>query len=301
MPEDRVSQNIAQERLTALPTLASILDDEWIAYEYDKPIERRSIISGWLSIDWCGPHQVFGVWLQDLDSALGLVKSRIPNTIWDSAKRKLLVHCDRSESKGILSEIAIWAFLAKHNIPFRLETELIPGINKNIDIGIDLGCEEPVYVEVQWLSPSDKSEQGATVASTYGEAYSYEFNYETYRIKSKVYDKHPKLTTEDTTLVALNCTLCPELGGDQPTCPVEEAVLEAFTGCDLQGNPTLYAHTKIDTTIRELVDGVIWFELNPGGRIQPINRGFCLNPVSPHRDKISLQQLVEKWNPSGTY
>ena len=298
MPEDRVSQDVVQKRLAALPNLRSVLDDKWVAKEYEKPVEQRSLISGRLSIDWNGLDQIYESWSKDLDSALGLVKNYVSNDVWCVVKRKIQAHCDRSESKGTSSEIAIWAFLAKHNVPFKLETELIPGSNKNVDISIDLNGKESVHIEVQWLSPSDNSERGAAAASIYRGAYPYKFDYEIYRIKSKVYDKTPKLTVEDITLVALNCTVCPVLGGDRKGCSIEESILEAFTGCDSQGNPTPYVHSDIDTKIRELVDGVIWFELKPGGELQPENRGVCLNPVSPHRGNLSLQKLVEMWNPS---
>jgi hypothetical protein len=187
---------------------------------------------------------------------------------------------------------------AHHDIAFELETELTAESGKDVDITACLGDGTPLHIEVQWLSPSAKSDNGAAIASAYGECYEYDFDYETYRIKLKIHEKTIKLTRRDVTLVALNCDQCPELGGDRPHPSIAVAALEAFTGKDIQGNRLPYADSHIDTAIRSLVDGVLWFELKPGSGLLPVERGVCLNPFSPNIGEESLSRIVSIWRTS---
>ena len=230
----------------------------------------------------------------DLNFTLGFLETRVPYQVWQKIVRKIRSHSDRANSKGTLSEIALMTLLTSKGLNFDLETKLTSN-GKDIDIQVDFGKYEPLYIEVQWLSPSDVSERGAAIASAYDEAYSIDYTFEEWRIKQKVYDKTSKLTLTDITFVALDCTLAPELGGSFHFAPIGEAILEAFTGKNAQGNVTSYANSDVDKTIRQYVDGVIWFELEPGNRFIPIKRGYCINPTTKHSGKESVTELIKLW------
>jgi len=290
---DRLDQNGAEQRLKLLPNLKNVLGDKWIADEYKKQIENWSLINGWIS----SSDKDLWNWLVDLDYALGYLNSCVKQNVFRKIATKIKTHSDRANSKGTLSEIAVMMFLVSKGIVFDLERRLTSN-GKNVDICANITKEEPLYIEVQWLSPSDLSERGATIASAYGEAYSMDFEAEELRIKQKVFDKTPKFTRDDMTFVALDCTTAPELGGRFMGAPIGSAIYKAFTGESIQGKKTSFSDSVIDVKIREFVDGVIWFQLLPGNNLFPLERGIYINPLSPHRNKDQITIFVTAQTPT---
>jgi len=292
MQEKIINQLAAEQRLQQLPTLASLLGNNWIAQEYKKPIEQRSLVTGWISQEEID----LWYWLEDLDSALAFLKTQVHPNSWQTLSKKVSSHSTSSNFKGTLSEVAMCMFLARNNIAFELEAILASGSDKNVDV--KALAETPIYIEVQWLSPSDISERGADIASAYDEAYEIDFDAEKLRIKRKVRDKTPKFTIEDITLVALDCTTAPQLGGARRFSTIKAAITEAYTGRNWQGEETPYAQSEIDKAIRQCVNGVIWFEIEPRHELVPAKRDFCLNPTLP-TDRKALFNFIKLWKSTG--
>lgn len=165
-----------------------------------------------------------------------------------------------------------------------MEIRLISGKNKNIDIQAQIENKESVNIEVQWLSSSDVSEKGSEIASAYGECYPINFEYEMCRIKQKIFDKTAKFTKDDITIVALDCTASPELGGVGFSL-IGQVLYQSFC----EGNQ------DIDVAIRKYVDAVIWFKLDTGNNLTPYERNIIINPNSVHRNKNSLLIFAEHW------
>lgn len=280
-------------RLERLPYLSLILDSNWLQEECKKPVESWSQITGWLC-SWQEGRprdEAFVSWIRDLDAAIGTLKNGVSQNSWRTIRKKLRSHSDRSETLGTLSEIALCVFLTANNMPFNLEVSLHTENQTDVDVQVFPNLAHPVNIEVQWLSPSDKSERGSRVAASYGGVYKYRFDdYEGPRIKQKVYDKIKKFTVDDATLVALNYTLCPEL-----IDVGSAAVSEAFTGLDLGGNVTSHANSDIDLSIRQMVDGVIWFTLMPGNGLFPVRRGTILNSSLTRPAGSQLLDFLRNW------
>lgn len=209
-------------------------------------------------------------------------------------KGKIRLHSDRANTKGTLSEVALWLFLVRNGIPFDLEVKLSSG-NRDVDIQANLPAQGHLCIEVQWLSPSAISDRGAEIATAYCEAYPMDYNYEKFRIKSKVSEKIAKFTESGLCIVALDCTASPELGGGLPYAPVGKALHEAFIGKTVQGDDTGYKDTEVDKKIRQFVGGVIWFELEPGKGLIPLKRGSIINPTSQNHHDRSIRDFIDLW------
>lgn len=290
MHTDRLNLSFAEKTLQRLPILSNALGENWLAEEYSKPIEQWNLIAGWISLDDKYNNNNWAwVWLKDLDEALGFLNSRVTLGSWKKIINKLRAHTDRANIKGSLSELALWKFLALNNVPFDLELQLTSSSNKDVDITAFSMNKKPLHIEVQWLSPSDVSERGASIAALYDKSYPIDFGYEMWRIKQKVYDKTPKFTESDITIVALDCTTSPEMSGNRFS-PIDEVITEAFTGENTQ-----YANSDIDKSIRQLVDGVIRFELEAGRGFLPVNRGICVNSKSSNRNEPSISEFIKLW------
>ncbi|MCD6345194.1 MAG: hypothetical protein J7M17_06305 [Anaerolineae bacterium] len=291
--EFRANREESEDRLKQFLTLHELLGPDWLLTEYVKPIEQWSLITGWISKSHEYPYDV---WIADLDDALQFLKSKVLPEVWRVLERKMKAHHDRADSKGLLSEIATCIFLAHNDLPFDLERSLLSEGSKDVDISVCLdGFARLVHLEVQWLSPSARSERGAAAGAPYREFYKYNFPYEKYRVKGKIHGKTSKFTQSDITLVVLDCTTCPELGGMRDLCTISESAYEAFTGCDMAGNPTGYANSEMDREIRDKIDGVIWFQLEPGNSLMPLKRGALENHHSPHIGTDALRKFLDIW------
>ena len=259
MNNNRLNQQEAEQRLCQFPSLTGVLGPDWFTQEYNKPIEQWSLVTGWISKidnDIFGDH--FEQCLKDLDSALEiLAPPHLSKATWQRVQRKVREHSDRANFKGTLSEIAICRFLSEKQFSCELEIRLNSESNKDVDIRTILPDSIIMHIEVQWLSPSESSERGASIASIYGEGYPLDYDEEKLRVKYKVFDKTSKFTAEDITLVALDCTTSQELGGDDGYSVIEEVLHEAYTGLNWEGAPTGFGKNKVDIAIQKYVDGVI--------------------------------------------
>jgi len=297
MENNRLNQKKTEQRIRQFPSLAKVLGPNWFTQEYDKPIRQWSLITGWVSQsndEFFGDQ--FEKWLEDLNLALELLSPPGSSvTTWQKLQRKVREHSDRANFKGTLSEIAICRFLVDEQFSVDLEIRLNSQSNKDVDIRTGLPDSAILHIEVQWLSPSESSERGAAIASIDGEGYRLDYDKEKLRVKYKVSDKAPKFTVEDITLVALDCTTSPELGGNHGHSVIEEALYEACTGRSWQGKPTGFYDDEVDTAIRKCVDGVVWFELQHGNGLIPQKRGLYINPVSPHSRKVKESAFIKAW------
>lgn len=283
MNTKRLDRCSIDRRLEELPSLSSLLDANWLDKELDKPISQWSLVMGWLSY---GEDNSFLYWLKDLDSALAFLKMHSTSSAWKKIVKKLRSHSDRANFKGTLSELAMCVFLSQFEISYELEVALIHGTKKDVDIQAQLGPNQAVNIEVQWLSPSEKSERKADIAAQYGINEFPGFNnyYEMQRIKQKVFDKTAKFTEHDITFVALDCTPSPELGSAEVS-PIYESFDKLFNNVECD----------IDDSIRKYVDAIIWFQLQPGNTLFPVRRRIIENPHSSHRDDDAFIKFVKLW------
>lgn len=280
---NRVDLSTAEDRLTSLPQLAEVLGSNWLAKEYRKAPKHWSLITGWIADE----NNEFWPWLENLSEALEVIRREADANSWQTIAKKVRTHYNRDNFKGTLSEIAICVFLATNNIPFELETVLVSDGQKNVDISAYIIESNPVHLEVQWLSPSASSEKSARVASAYDQMHIFDLDYEKRRILGKVSNKTEKFTYENITVVALDCTLVPELGSNG----IGEAVEEVWTN---EYDVDTKIQEDIDA-IRHKVDSVIWWELTPNKGLLPEKRGCCINPNSLHRQTEALIRFIDLW------
>lgn len=276
-------------KLQELPSLSSLLDANWLDKELDKPVNQRSLIMSWISYE----EDVFSEsnwawdWLKDLDSALASLKKCSTSSAWKKIVKKIRSHSDRANFKGTLSELSLCVFLSQLGISYELDVALIHGAKKDVDIQAQLGLNQIVNIEVQWLSPSEKSEKKADIAAQYGikEFSGFDNDYEMRRIKQKVVDKTTKFTEHDITFVALDYTSSPELGSGGFS-RIEEALYGSFNEDSLE----------IDITIRKYVDAVLCFQLQQRNSLFPVRRNIIENPHSSHRNKDAYIKFGEIWS-----
>jgi len=292
-PTKRIGLSAAERRLQQLPVLAGVLGADWLSREYRRPIEQWSLVTGWISLE----DNEFWHWLEDLDRALGFLKVQVSSANWQKITRKIRSHSNRGNFKGTLSEIAMCVFLASNHVEFEMENNLVSGSEKDVDFTAYISEAEPLHIDVQWLSPSERSEIGAAIAAVYNEGYDMDYEYEKRRIKNKIREKTSKFTQDDITFVAIDCTSSSELGGGHGYPVIRETFSEACIDRNLKDEEVPYIDSGVGKTIHLLVDGVIWYELEPGKGLSPVKRGFCLNPKSPHRKSMSISQFVSLWKP----
>lgn len=284
----RVLYSEALLRLRQFPHLYAVIDDQWLTKQFQLPVDSYSLITGWLStsdFDWMYTYQKF---VASLDGAVAILGTSTSPTVWSKLRRKLRTQSDRSESKGTIAELSLAVFLAQNGISFDMETKLDSASKKDVDFSLQFSNGIPVHIEMQWLSESDKSSRAADALAPYGRAASISFAYEEHRIRGKVANKTPKLTPTDITLVALDCTSDPILGGEVST--VRTALRHVF-------DRSIYtALTEEETEIRRLVDAVIWFETDINTAIAPERRGSILNEYSTFNTHPSLMQWIKVWS-----
>jgi len=160
---------------------------------------------------------------------------------------------------------------------------------KDIDFSLKFGDVGDVHVEMQSLAESATSQKTSKAsADSGGLPVSIDFKGEETRIIGRIHDKIPKLVENEITLVALDCTAIPEHGGiGLGTIP--DALSHIFG----QGASVLIS---AEEQIRQLVDGVIWFQVDFDNTLRPIKRGYFLNEHSVHRNAASLQKWIALWS-----
>lgn len=264
------------EHLKQFPHLSKVFDDSWITKQLSKPKEQWSLITGWLA-----RFEDFHPWLQDLDGAVELLQKHLDRDKWVKVRKKLRLPADRENTKGTLSEISLCVFLVRHNFGFEMEKCLDTNNNCDVDFSILEARGIILNVEMYWFGEADKDKQLDQISAAYGGMpYSINFGAMKNRIKNKIKEKAEKFSKDDITLLAVNCTDEPIAGG-QKYSVIEEAFQEALreeNGADYQ-----------------IVDGVVWFELQKGIQFMPQKRGICLNPQSDFKDQISASAFIKYW------
>lgn len=285
--DQRVSYSEALSRLEQLSHLVTVIDAKWLKEQYQKPVEKYALLTGWLSSsEACWDSNLMRC-SSALNAAVGNLSSELPQHHWNSIRRKLRRQSVRADSKGILAEISLAVFLANHKLPFEMNKNLSATSSKDVDFSVVTAFDMAVHIEVQWLSPPGHEMYLAQASATYQVSYPLNFAGLGRRAIDKVYSKTPKLTAEVITLVALNCTDVPWVGRKTNTIP--DATEKAY------GTTPLKELDDKESTVRRLVDGVIWFETEFENRLMPIERGFILNPHSPFREEDSLKQWINLW------
>jgi hypothetical protein len=285
--KDRVTYDVAVERLHKFKQLSGVIQDHWLRKQMLKPVEKYSLITGWLTTspdDWCW---AFCKNTQALEKALALLTGKIPENYWKKLCSKLRAPSDRAGSKGTIAEVSLAVFLVTHGVSFDMETRLLPP--KDVDFSLKFGNMEDVHVEMQSLAESDASQKTSKLSADYGGLpVSIDFRGEIRRIRGRIYDKTPKLVENEITLVALDCTAIPEYGGIG-LGPIPDA-LSHILGL------VPSALTEREQSIRQLVDGVIWFQVDFDNALQPVERGYFLNEHSKHQSAGSLQKWIALWS-----
>jgi len=291
MEPKRVDIKTAERRLESFSNLANVLGKNWLEYEYKKDVKQRSLITGWLLPDTGIPFEDSWPWhwLKDLEGALAYLESNTQIHVWRKIVRKIRAHTDRATFKGTLAELSLCMFLGIKKIMFDLDVKLQTASGKDVDIKAYLNTKSALNIEVQWVSPSDISEEGAYLSSLYEESYPIDFEYEMQRVKKKIFDKIPKFTHEDITFVAINCTSSPELGGKGFSL-IKEILIRSFNEKNDDDR-----QKEVNTAIRNYIDGVIWFEIEPDVRLLPHNRAHALNPKSAFRENETVLDFLTHW------
>ena len=196
-----------------------------------------------------------------------------------------------------MSEISLVSFFCSEILSVEVDINLKGESQADVDLQLEFDSAESIFLEVQWISPSNRSDKAAIIATKYGEVGSIDFEYEAYRAKLKVRDKVRKLTKEHVTLVALDCTTTPELLGIGYEGLLYSQFRKTFTSLNADGSQYEFADDPIDQMIREYVDGILWFSILPGTYLMPSNRGICMNVASPHARSGSIPNLKSIWLP----
>lgn len=286
---DRVTYQVAVDRLHQFKYLSELIRDSWLRKQHPKPVEQYSLITGWLTTsedDW---KWTYSKYTKLLDSAISTLKQIKDRNLWNKLSSKIRTPSDRAESKSVIAEIALALFLIDRGVSFGMETKLDPTTGKDVDFCLKLGNPEDVYVEMQSLTESDASQRTSKASAAYGGLpVSIDFRGEERRIIGRIHDKTSKLVENEITLVALDCTAIPEHGGiGLGTIP--DALSHIFG----QGESDL---TDVEKRIRQLVDGVIWFQIDFDNALQPVKRGYFLNEHSKHHNVASLQKWIALWS-----
>lgn len=289
--KDRVIYEVAVERLHQFKHLSELIQDGWLKKQHSKSVAQYSLITGWLTTseeDWRSTYYRNTKLLNEAISTLKQIKDR---NLWNKLSSKIRTASDRAESKSVLAEVAFALFLINHDVSFNMETRLNLTSKKDVDFWLKLGDAEDVYVEMQCLTESDRSQGKSLISAMYDGLYvniTEDFEYEGNRILGKIRDKELKLIEDKITLVALDCTAIPEHGGiGLGTIP--DALSHVFG----QDNSKL---TEVEKQIRQLVDGVIWFQIDYEKTLQPIERGYFLNKHSEHCNTDGLQKWISLWS-----
>ncbi|MCB9451453.1 MAG: hypothetical protein H6672_08435 [Anaerolineaceae bacterium] len=291
---ERATYEVAVERLHQFEHLSELIQDSWLRKQHSKSVEQYSLITGWLTTsadDW---KWTYSKYTKLLDSAINALKQIKDRNLWNKLSSKIRAPSNRAESKSVLAEIALALFLIDYGIPFGMETKLDPTSSKDVDFWLKLGNSEDVYVEMQCLTESDASQRTSRVSAMHGgipiRITDKDFEDEGDRILGKIFDKTPKLVEDKITFVGLDCTAIPEHGGiGLGTIP--DALSRVFG----QDNLEL---TESGKKVRQLVDGVIWFQIDFDNALRPVKRGYFLNEHSAHFCKPGLVRWIELWTNS---
>ncbi len=287
---NRVPVEVALKRLHQFSCLSTVVTEAWLRKQMKKDVSQYSLLTGWLTAspeDW---DWTFAKNTQALENALVLLRNTVSGDIWRKLCKKVRVPSNRAESKGTLAELSLAVFLVSNRLSFDMETQLNPP--KDVDFSVEFDGLDDVHIEMQSLAESKASQRTSQASADWGGLpVSIDFKGEEKRVIGKVFDKTAKLSTKDITLVALDCTAIPEHGGvGLGTIP--DALEHIFV-------KTISNLSDPEKAIQQLVDGVIWFQVDFNNVLQPIRRGIVLNQYSPHNHSDSLAKWVDIWSKTG--
>lgn len=283
---DRVSLEIALERLHQFSHLSNVISDEWLQEQMKKDVKDYSLITGWLTTSSDRWNLHYHKFTNALEDSLESLNSNISKSSWENICRKLKAKSGRSNTKGTLSEISFATFLASQNLTFDMERQLNPP--KDVDFSVIFEDQQEIHIEMQFFSESDRDQKLNEVSAAYGGMpYRPDFEGDKQRVIDRVYRKIGKFTASKVTLVALDCTDVPINGGvGYGTIP--DALRHIFKEDDANIRSG-------EMQIRQLVDGVIWFQTDFDNALQPYERGYFLNEHSQQRNATILQQWIDVW------
>lgn len=285
----RLNLKSANKKLAKFPKIKDLLGRNWLEKEYEKDEEQYNLIAGWLS----SSDSRYDNYLASLECLLNFLLPRVKEGVYLNIQKKLRSHSDRANIIGMISELALLSFFIRKNIEVDYEVSITDD-NKNIDIQLHLNDDYPIYIEVTRKSFSDAGRRATNAGAPFGLAYSPYNKEEYFRLHNKIYQKIPKLTQEDFTFIALDMTDIPEFGGEN-FAPISWVIEETFTGLHVNDNiPEL--DEKKSGEIREMVDGVIWYEINFDNCLEIFKRGIEINPHSPHRNNECMVKFKELWD-----
>jgi hypothetical protein len=284
---DRVTVDIALERLHQFSCLSGVVSDGWLRKQMKKDAAQYSLLTGWLTTspdDW---KWAFRRNTQALETALETLQDKVSADIWRKLCSKVLAKSDRAESKGTLAELSLAVFLATNGVSFGMETQLNPP--KDVDFSLKFDGLDDVHIEMQSLAESATSQQSSQASAAWGGLpVSINFKSEERRVIGKVFDKTAKLVDDQITLVALDCTAIPEHGGvGLGTIPDALDHIFAKSASNL---------SDPEQAIRQLVDGVIWCESDFPNALLPVRRDCIMNNHSKYHEAEALQHFATIWS-----
>lgn len=224
MTEDYIVQPLSalQRRFKSYPWLQACLGSSWLADEYKKPYEDWSLITGWLNVYelWCRD------WLDGLENILNLL-STLSADDFEVIVKKVSAHCNRTQFRSVLAEFSLIAALREIGCQLKFEQQLMADSDRDVDISVTLPDGITVFhLEVYQLNPSESFIESLEVSDD-GEPIPIDFPSEIRRICSKIWHKSKKFTEEDITILAIDCTLFPEMGTGYLN-PVDKAMRGAY-------------------------------------------------------------------------
>lgn len=272
-----ITYSEAQARLENFPMLKTVLGETWLATQSKLPNENWSLITGWLfTSDLFFYQNYFAKWLGDLDYAIQYLQSHIADNQWKQISKKIRSPSDRSNTKAIMAETSFALFLANNGYNFLLEQNIDPDSKKDVDFTI-LSNDRLFSVEIHYLGESEREKRLDKISAAWGGIpFTPLFAHDKQRIQYVLRKKAEKFVTQEITLVALCIS---EIVGANST--INEAVEEAFNGA----NNADYI----------LVDGVLWYSLKPGDKLQLKDRHIILNPRSKHLENEHLNEFIGFW------
>jgi hypothetical protein len=133
--KNRVTYEVAVERLHQFDHLSELIQDSWLRKQHSKSVEQYSLITGWLTTsedDW---KWTYSKYTKLLDSAINTLKQIKDRNLWNKLSSKIRTPFNRAESKSVLAEIALALFLVDCGVSFGMETKLDPTSSKDVDFG----------------------------------------------------------------------------------------------------------------------------------------------------------------------
>jgi hypothetical protein len=289
-------------RATCFPYLRSILSDDWFCNELQKPYEQWSLITGWLNAsdeDW---GLWFREWCGGLEHALCFLERAMEPCQFEIIRHKVQAHCNRTQFKSVLSEIAVCTFAVSQGFQVTLESKIRVGSEKDVDLAVVLADQSSLYVEVYTLFPSDAFNRQSAALADYREPSPINYDREMRRLLQRIEKKSKKFPTDGIGFLAIDYTHYPEMGEGKYS-PLDtllagdlELTLEESTIEGLSVVESWRKNGAFDSDeALECVGGVMGFRIRPNPMLVPVGRYAHLNPHHENKLSQAVREFFDVW------